>query len=42
MEKIVIMEKMKEVIRNVNHIEKVLQIIDRLEQLPPVEITARE
>lgn len=42
MEKIVVMEKMKEVVRNVNHIEKVLEIIDRLEQMPPVEITARE
>lgn len=36
------MEKMKEVVRNINHIEKVLEIVDRLEQIAPVEITARE
>lgn len=28
-EKAVIMEKFKEVVRNINHIEKVLQIVDR-------------
>lgn len=33
-EKAVIMEKFKEVVRNINHIEKVLQIIDRYEQTP--------
>ena len=35
------MEKFKEVVRNVNHIEKVLQIVDRHEQVP-VEILAHE
>lgn len=34
-------EKLKEVVRNVNYIEKVLQIIDRLEQVP-VAITTTE
>ena len=38
-EKAVIMEKFKEVVRNINHIEKVLQIVDRLEQCP-VEIVS--
>lgn len=28
------MEKFKEVVRNINHIEKVLQIVDRYEQIP--------
>lgn len=35
------MEKFKEVVRNINHIEKVLQIVDRYEQTP-VEIIAHE
>jgi hypothetical protein len=33
------MEKFKEVVRNINHIEKVLQVVDRYEQTP-VEIIA--
>jgi hypothetical protein len=33
-EKLVYAEKLKEVVRNVNYIEKVLQIIDRIEQIP--------
>lgn len=28
------MEKFKEVVRNINHIEKILQIVDRYEQTP--------
>ena len=35
------MEKFKEVVRNINHIEKVLQIVERFEQTP-VEIIAHE
>ena len=35
------MEKFKEVVRNINHIEKVLQIVDRYEQTP-VEIISHE
>ena len=35
------MEKFKEVVRNINHIEKVLQIVDRYEQTP-VEIIAHQ
>ena len=40
MEKAVVMEKFKEVVRNVNHIEKVMQIVDRFEQTP-VEVVSR-
>ena len=39
-EKAVVMEKFKEVVRNVNHIEKVMQIVDRFEQTP-VEVVSR-
>jgi hypothetical protein len=35
------MEKFKEVVRNINHIEKVLQIVDRYEQTP-VSIISHE
>jgi hypothetical protein len=34
-------EKFKEVVRNINHIEKVLQIVDRFEQTP-VEVLVQE
>lgn len=40
-EKLVYAEKLKEVVRNVNYIEKVLQIIDRIEQVP-VAVTTSE
>lgn len=41
-EKLVYAEKLKEVVRNVNYIEKVLQIIDRLEQVPVAVTTTEE
>jgi hypothetical protein len=41
-EKAVIMEKFKEVVRNINHIEKVLQIVDRYEQTPVPIISHEE
>ena len=40
-EKAVIMEKFKESVRDINHIEKVLQIVDRIVNVP-VEIIAHE
>ena len=36
------MEKFKEVVRNINHIEKVLQIVDRYEQTPVPIISHEE
>lgn len=38
-EKAVVFEKFKEAVRDVNHIEKVLQIVDRIVNIP-VEIIA--
>jgi biotin synthase-related radical SAM superfamily protein len=35
-EKAVLVEKFKEAVRNMNYIEKVFQIVDRLEQIPVV------
>ena len=35
------MEKIKEVVRNVNQIERVVEVVERLEQMP-VQIVARE
>ena len=35
------MERIKEVVKNINHIEQVLQVVDRYEQIP-VEILAQE
>ena len=40
-EKAVVMEKFKESVRDVNHIEKVLQIVDRIVNVP-VEVIAHE
>ena len=40
-EKAVIMEKFKESVRDINHIEKVLQIVDRIVNVP-VEVIAHE
>lgn len=40
-EKAVIMEKFKEVVRDINHIEKVLQIVDRIVNVP-VSIISHE
>jgi hypothetical protein len=40
-EKVVVMEKFKEVVRDINHIEKVLQIVDRIVNIP-VEIITHE
>lgn len=42
MQKLVYSEKLKEVVRNVNYIEKVLQIIDRIEQVPFMVTTSEE
>lgn len=36
-ERTVVMEKFKEAVKNINHIEQVLQVVDRYEQ-QPVEI----
>ena len=41
-EKLVYAEKLKEVVRNVNYIEKVLQIVDRIEKVPVAVATSEE
>lgn len=40
-EKAVVFEKFKEAVRDINHIEKVLQIVDRIVNVP-VEVIAHE
>jgi hypothetical protein len=36
------MEKFKEAVKNINHIEQVLQIVDRIEQKPVPILTKEE